>query len=80
MKRGDPHHQHQRHRDGGEALVSPDGTVTEAPRTVKKSGTDAVPFICRFCNILASSLNGEGSSNVHFLSSEICPPCSVGGH
>lgn len=36
MKRSDPHHQHQRHRDGGEALVSPDGTVTEAPRTVKK--------------------------------------------
>ncbi|XP_076984653.1 adenosylhomocysteinase 3 isoform X5 [Tamandua tetradactyla] len=37
MKRSDPHHQHQRHRDGGEALISPDGTVTEAPRTVKKS-------------------------------------------
>lgn len=36
MKRSDPHHQHQRHRDGGEALVSPDGTVSEAPRTVKK--------------------------------------------
>lgn len=36
MKRSDPHHQHQRHRDGGEALLSPDGTVTEAPRTVKK--------------------------------------------
>lgn len=36
MKRSDPHHQHQRHRDGGEALVNPDGTVTEAPRTVKK--------------------------------------------
>ncbi|XP_012520191.1 PREDICTED: putative adenosylhomocysteinase 3 [Propithecus coquereli] len=36
MKRSDPHHQHQRHRDGGEGLVSPDGTVTEAPRTVKK--------------------------------------------
>ncbi|KAM7129202.1 adenosylhomocysteinase 3 [Ciconia maguari] len=41
MKRSDPHH--PRHRDGGdsggaaaEALVSPDGTVTEAPRTVKK--------------------------------------------
>uniref|UniRef100_A0A6I8N3Y0 Adenosylhomocysteinase like 2 n=2 Tax=Ornithorhynchus anatinus TaxID=9258 RepID=A0A6I8N3Y0_ORNAN len=36
MKRSDPHHQHQRHRDGGDALVSPDGTVIEAPRTVKK--------------------------------------------
>uniref|UniRef100_A0A2R8N287 Adenosylhomocysteinase like 2 n=1 Tax=Callithrix jacchus TaxID=9483 RepID=A0A2R8N287_CALJA len=36
MKRSDPHHHHQRHRDGGEALVSHDGTVTEAPRTVKK--------------------------------------------
>ncbi|GAB5568775.1 adenosylhomocysteinase 3 isoform X1 [Prionailurus iriomotensis] len=40
MKRSDPHHQHQRHRDGGEALVSPDGTVTEAPRTVKKTDFD----------------------------------------
>ncbi|XP_074997621.1 adenosylhomocysteinase 3 isoform X1 [Calonectris borealis] len=43
MKRSDPHHPQHRHRDGGdsggaaaEALVSPDGTVTEAPRTVKK--------------------------------------------
>ncbi|XP_036256650.1 adenosylhomocysteinase 3 [Molothrus aeneus] len=44
MKRSDPHHpQQHRHRDGSdssggaaEALVSPDGTVTEAPRTVKK--------------------------------------------
>uniref|UniRef100_A0A8C5JTR2 Adenosylhomocysteinase n=1 Tax=Junco hyemalis TaxID=40217 RepID=A0A8C5JTR2_JUNHY len=44
MKRSDPHHPQQpRHRDGSdssgsaaEALVSPDGTVTEAPRTVKK--------------------------------------------
>lgn len=49
MKRSDPHHPQHRHRDGGvgvggaadggaaaEALVSPDGTVSEAPRTVKK--------------------------------------------
>ncbi|KAM6137704.1 LOW QUALITY PROTEIN: adenosylhomocysteinase 3 [Pterocles gutturalis] len=43
MKRSDPNHPQHRHRDGGdsggaaaEALVSPDGTVTEAPRTVKK--------------------------------------------
>ncbi|XP_041326136.1 adenosylhomocysteinase 3 [Pyrgilauda ruficollis] len=43
MKRSDPHHPQHRHRDGSdssgaaaEALVSPDGTVTEAPRTVKK--------------------------------------------
>ncbi|KAM9388598.1 LOW QUALITY PROTEIN: adenosylhomocysteinase 3 [Phaethornis superciliosus] len=42
MKRSDPHHPQHRHRDGesggaaAEALVSPDGTVTEAPRTVKK--------------------------------------------
>ncbi|XP_062348395.1 adenosylhomocysteinase 3 isoform X3 [Cinclus cinclus] len=43
MKRSDPHHPQHRHRDGSdssggaaEALVSPDGSVTEAPRTVKK--------------------------------------------
>ncbi|XP_062435830.1 adenosylhomocysteinase 3 isoform X2 [Rhea pennata] len=42
MKRSDPLHPQHRHRDGDgggaapEALVSPDGTVTEAPRTVKK--------------------------------------------
>ncbi|XP_053869725.1 adenosylhomocysteinase 3 isoform X4 [Malaclemys terrapin pileata] len=42
MKRSDPHHPQHRLRDGGdggagrEAMVSPDGTVTEAPRTVKK--------------------------------------------
>ncbi|KAK2517237.1 hypothetical protein Q9233_013265 [Columba guinea] len=47
MKRSDPHHPQHRHRDGGdsggaaaEALVSPDGTVTEAPRTVKKKAQD----------------------------------------
>lgn len=44
MKRSDPHHQHQRHRDGGEALVSPDGTVTEAPRTVKKVLWSGLPL------------------------------------
>ncbi|XP_039909988.1 putative adenosylhomocysteinase 3 [Hirundo rustica] len=45
MKRSDPHHPQHRHRDGSdgggaaaEALVSPDGSVTEAPRTVKKGG------------------------------------------
>ncbi|XP_066038730.1 adenosylhomocysteinase 3-like [Chamaea fasciata] len=46
MKRSDPHHPQHRHRDGSdsggggaaaEALVSPDGSVTEAPRTVKKT-------------------------------------------
>uniref|UniRef100_A0A8C6ZY31 Uncharacterized protein n=1 Tax=Nothoprocta perdicaria TaxID=30464 RepID=A0A8C6ZY31_NOTPE len=43
MKRSDPLHPQHRHRDGGdgggaapEPLVSPDGSVTEAPRTVKK--------------------------------------------
>uniref|UniRef100_A0A8C8SI98 Uncharacterized protein n=1 Tax=Pelusios castaneus TaxID=367368 RepID=A0A8C8SI98_9SAUR len=40
MKRSDPHHPQHRLRDGGEggreALVSPDGSVSEAPRTVKK--------------------------------------------
>ncbi|XP_032498885.1 adenosylhomocysteinase 3 isoform X6 [Phocoena sinus] len=61
MKRSDPHHQHQRHRDGGEALVSPDGTVTEAPRTVKKVLMETLGALgaqCRWaaCNIY-STLN-----------------------
>ncbi|RMB90296.1 hypothetical protein DUI87_33329 [Hirundo rustica rustica] len=52
MKRSDPHHPQHRHRDGSdgggaaaEALVSPDGSVTEAPRTVKKDGLRKREFV-----------------------------------
>ncbi|KAL6045932.1 hypothetical protein STEG23_018430 [Scotinomys teguina] len=64
MKRSDPHHQHQRHRDGGEALVSPDGTVTEAPRTVKK--LEAFSFITK-------QKTPHGTS-LYFLSTNLCVP------
>uniref|UniRef100_A0A8C0GWA0 Uncharacterized protein n=1 Tax=Chelonoidis abingdonii TaxID=106734 RepID=A0A8C0GWA0_CHEAB len=58
MKRSDPHHPQHRHRDGGdggagrEAMVSPDGTVTEAPRTVKKQNRTqlAPPQLNRLCS------------------------------
>nr|BAE22337.1 unnamed protein product [Mus musculus] len=73
MKRSDPHHQHQRQRDGGEALVSPDGTVTEAPRTVKKMKRNKTPVAVPEELHLRSSTQAGPDLDIQILNIKLMP-------